>query len=44
MHTICAKGTDRKLKLVADMERKGVISSSVSPWASPVVLVAKKDG
>ena len=31
-------------KLVADMERKGVISPSVSPWASPVVLVAKKDG
>ena len=31
-------------KLVAGMERKGVISPSVSPWASPVVLVAKKDG
>ena len=31
-------------KLVADMERKGVISPSVSSWASPVVLVAKKDG
>ena len=31
-------------KLVADMERKGVISPFVSPWASPVVLVTKKDG
>ena len=31
-------------KLVADMEKKGVISPSKSPWASPVVLVAKKDG
>ena len=30
-------------KLVTDMERKGVISPFVSPWASPVVLVAKKD-
>ena len=30
-------------KLVADMERKGVISPSISPWASPVVFVAKKD-
>ena len=30
--------------LISDMEKKGVISPSVSPWASPVVLVSKKDG
>ena len=29
-------------KLVADMERKGVISPSVSCWASPVVLLLRK--
>ena len=34
----------RSQKLVADIERKGVISPSVSPWASPVVLVVNKDG
>ena len=30
--------------MIADMERKGVVSPSVSPWASPIVLVPKKDG
>jgi hypothetical protein len=29
---------------IADMLSKGVISTSKSPWASPVVLVSKKDG
>ena len=29
---------------VADMTEKGIVSPSVSPWASPVVLVRKKNG
>ena len=31
-------------KAVEDMEKDGVIESSSSPWASPIVLVKKKDG
>ena len=31
-------------KLLADMRRDGVIKQSSSPWASPIVLVRKKDG
>ena len=31
-------------RLVDDMLNQGVITHSASPWASPVVLVAKKDG
>ena len=29
---------------VEDMEREGIIEPSNSPWASPIVLVKKKDG
>lgn len=31
-------------KMVGDMLKQGVVSKSKSPWASPVVLVKKKDG
>ena len=31
-------------KAVEDMEKEGVIETSCSPWASPIVLVKKKDG
>ncbi len=31
-------------KMIADIEEQGVIRPSVSPWASPIVLVPKKDG
>ena len=31
-------------ELVAEMKTKGVIEDSSSPWASPIVLVQKKDG
>ena len=30
--------------MISDMEAKGVVSPSISPWASPIVLVPKKDG
>ena len=31
-------------KAIEDLKAKGVIRDSTSPWASPIVLVAKKDG
>ena len=31
-------------QLVQDMLDQGVVEASQSPWASPIVLVQKKDG
>ncbi len=30
--------------MISETEKKGVVKPSSSPWASPVVLVPKKDG
>ena len=38
-----AHAADEK-KAIDDLKAKGVIRDSVSPWASPIVLVSKKDG
>ena len=34
----------RTKELIESMLKQGVITNSNSPWASPIVLVAKKDG
>ena len=31
-------------QMVNDMQKQGVVKPSNSPWASPIVLVPKKDG
>ena len=35
---------DKEKAAIEDMKAKGVIRESVSPWASPICLVSKKDG
>ena len=35
---------DKEKEAIEDLKAKGVIRESVSPWASPIVLVSKKDG
>ena len=35
---------EEAFKAVEDMQKQGIIKPSVSPWASPVGLVKKKDG
>ena len=35
---------DKEKAAIKDMKAKGVIRESVSPWASPICLVSKKDG
>ena len=29
---------------IANMEKDGIVKKSTSPWASPVIIVDKKDG
>ena len=35
---------EKMAKMIEEMEAQGVVHPSSSPWASPVVLVPKKDG
>lgn len=35
---------DRIARLIKEMQQQGIVKPSSSPWASPVVLVPKKDG
>ena len=35
---------DKIAQLIKEMEQHGIVKPSCSPWASPVVLVPKKDG
>ena len=30
--------------MVTEMQERGIVQPSTSPWASPVVLMSKKDG
>ena len=31
-------------EMIVDMEKKGIVEPSASSWASPIVVVPKKDG
>ncbi|GFT72302.1 retrovirus-related Pol polyprotein from transposon 412 [Trichonephila clavipes] len=42
--TTTQEGEEEVQKLIKDMKNNDVIEPSSSPWASPVVLVRKKDG
>ena len=35
---------DKIAEMVKEMKERGIVQPSTSPWASPVVLVPKKDG
>ena len=35
---------DKIAEMVKEMQERGIVQRSTSPWASPVVLVPKKDG
>ena len=44
VHRLSLPAKEEVKKLLAEMLQKNVISPSTSPWASPIVLVQKKDG
>ena len=41
-YTLSLKHYDWMQKEIATLERAGIITKSISPWASPVVIVLKK--
>ena len=43
-HRLPLAKKDEAQQAIGDMRRQGIIEPSTSPWASPVVLVRKKDG
>ena len=43
-HRVPAAFAGEDLKAIEKLQRQGVIRPSASPWASPIVLVHKKDG
>ena len=41
-YTLSLKHYDWVQKEISTLERAGIITKSISPWASPVVIVPKK--
>ena len=42
LYTLSLKHYDWVQKEITTLERAGIITKSISPWASPVVIVPKK--